>query len=102
MLGDALPWFMPLFVFALLAWIFYEAIESVVRSRNVAFGPKALTALRWLPAVQLLVMLMNRCVAILQRDTSHLEVAQYLGQGEFETHHLKLIFVGGGGEEIIT
>ena len=102
MLGDALPWFMPLFVFALLAWIFYEAAESVLRSKNLTFGPKALTALRWLPAIQLLIMLISRCVAIIQRDLSHLEVAQYLGQGDFETNDLKLMLVGGGGVEIIT
>ncbi len=101
MLGDALPWFLPLFVFGLLAWIFYEAIESFLRSKNSTFGPKGLAALRWLPAIQLTIMLLNRCIAVVQRDLAHLEVSQYLGPGEFETLDLKLIVVGGGGVELI-
>lgn len=102
MLGDALPWFLPLFVFGLLAWVFYEAIESLLRGKSSTFGPKALAALRWLPAFQLLIMLLHRCMAVVQRDLTHIEVAQYLGNGEFETHDLKLILVGGGGVEIVS
>tara|TARA_Y100000766_G_scaffold189486_1_gene162894 strand:+ start:18197 stop:19576 length:1380 start_codon:yes stop_codon:yes gene_type:complete len=101
MLGDTLPWFLPLFVFSLLAWIFYEAIEGFLQRKNSDFTPKGLAALRWLPAIQLMVMLLNRSIAVVQRDLSHIEVAQYLGPGEFRTHDLKLILVGDGGVEII-
>ena len=102
MLGDVLPWFLPLFVFGLLTWIFYEAIESLLRDKSTVAGPKALAALRWMPIVQLLIMLLHRGMAVVQRDLSHIEVAQYLGSGEFETHDLKLILVGGGGVELIS
>ena len=74
MLGDVLPWFLPLFVFGLLTWIFYEAIESLLRDKTTVAGPKALAALRWMPVVQLLIMLLHRGMAVVQRDLSHIEV----------------------------
>lgn len=101
MIGDTLPWFLPLFVFGLLAWVFYEAIEKYVLRKGSPFGEKALVALRWLPAAQLVVMLITRSISLIQRDLSHLEVAQYLGVGTYHSSDLKLIATGGGGSEII-
>ena len=101
MIGDTLPWFLPLFVFGLLAWVFYEAIETYVLRKGSPFGEKALVALRWLPAAQLVVMLITRSISLIQRDLSHLEVAQYLGAGTYHSSDLKLIATGGGGSEII-
>ena len=97
-----MPWFLPLFVIGLLAWVFYEAIESLLQNKNSTFGPRALAALRWLPAVQLVVMLLVRGIAVVQRDLSHIEVAKYLGPGDFETRDLKLMLIGEGGVEILT
>ncbi len=101
MLGDTLPWFLPLFVFGLFAWIFYEAIEKYAKKKNTSFWLGAILAIRWLPPVQLLLMLIVRLIALIQRDLTHIEIAQYMGPGDFSLSDLKLIMTGDGGFESV-
>ena len=101
MLGDTMPWFLPLFVFGLFAWVFYEAVEKYGNQKNTSFWMKAVWGIRWLPPVQLVFMLILRLISLIQRDLSHIEVAQYLGPGDFATRDLKLMLTGSGGVEII-
>lgn len=101
MLGDTMPWFLPLFVFSLFGWIFYESIEKLVIRKNTDFWKKALAAVRWLPPVQLFLMLSSRIFSLVQRDLTHLEVAQYLGPGDFSFTDLKLLVTGNGGSELL-
>ena len=100
MLGDTMPWFLPLFVFGLFAWIFYEAIEKYANRKSTPFWLKAVYVIRWLPPIQLLLMLIIRLISLLQRDLEHIEIAQYLGPGEFSPHDLKLLLTGNGAVEL--
>ena len=101
MLGDTMPWFLPLFVFGLFAWVFNEAIQTYAKKKNSSFWLKAILVIRWLPPVQLLLLLIVRLIALVQRDLTHIEIAQYMGPGEFSFSDLKLILTGGGGLESI-
>ena len=101
MLGDTMPWFLPLFVIGLFAWIFYEAIEKYAKKKNTPFWSKVIFAIRWLPPIQVLFILILRLKSLIQHDITHIEIAQYLGPGEFSSHHLKLIMTGNGGVELI-
>lgn len=101
MLGDTMPWFLPLFVFGLFAWIFYEAVEKYAEKKNSPFWVKAIFFIRWLPPVQLLLMLIVRLNALIQRDMTHIEIAQYMGPGEFSLSDLRLMLTGNGGVECI-
>ena len=101
MLGDTLPWFLPLFVFGLFAWVFYEAIEKYAKRKNTSFWLNVVLAVRWLPPVQLALMLIVRLIALIQRDGTHIEVARYMGSGGFSYSDLKLILTGDGGFESI-
>ena len=100
MLGDTMPWFLPLFVFGLFAWIFYEAIEKYANRKDTPFWLKAIFVIRWLPPIQLIFMLIIRLISLLRRDLVHIEIAQYLGPGEFSSHDLKLMITGDGGVEL--
>ena len=100
MLGDTMPWFLPLFVFGLFAWVFYEAIEKYAKKKNTSFWLNVVLAVRWLPPVQLALMLIIRLISLLRRDLVHIEIAQYLGPGEFSSHDLKLMITGDGGVEM--
>ena len=101
MLGDTMPWFLPLFVFGLFAWVFYEAIEKYAKKKNTSFWLNVVLAVRWLPPVQLALMLIVRLIALIQRDGTHIEVARYMGSGGFSYSDLKLILTGDGGFESI-
>ena len=79
MLGDTMPWFLPLFVFGLFAWVFYEGVEKYANQKNTPFWLKAVFVIRWLPPVQLLIMLIIRLISLIQRDLTHIEIAQYIG-----------------------
>jgi len=101
MLGDTMPWFLPLFVFGLFAWVFYEGVEKYANQKNTPFWSKAVFAIRWLPPVQLLIMLIVRLISLIQRDLTHIEIGQYLGPGDFSSRDLKLMITGDGGIEFI-
>ena len=96
-----MPWFLPLFVFGLFAWVFYEAIEKYAKKKNTSFWLNVVLAVRWLPPVQLALMLIVRLIALIQRDGTHIEVARYMGSGDFSYSDLKLILTGDGGFESI-
>ena len=101
MLGDAMPWFLPLFVVSLIAWLLYGTIENYANKQESSLWQRAATIVRWLPVVQISAMILVRYNAVVQRDSEHLEVAQFLGQGEFESSDLLLLATGDGGGEII-
>ena len=81
MLADTMPWFLPVFVFSLLAWIFYSPLERRLLGYDSGGWKKAALLLRWLPPAQVLIMIFFRIQAIATRDTSHNEITRYLGQG---------------------
>jgi len=101
MLGDAMPWFLPALVLGLFAWIWFGSIERYAERKGTAFWKNAVLIVRWLPAVQLSMMLIFRFKAIYSHDMTHLEVTKYLGAGNFSSEELKLMFTGDGGIEII-
>ena len=96
-----MPWFLPLFVFGLLAWIFYETVEKYANRKDTPFWLKAIILVRWLPPIQLMFMLFIRLISLVQRDLAHIEIAQYLGPGDFSSPDLKLMVTGNGGVELI-
>ena len=101
MLGDAMPWFLPALVFGLFAWIWFGSIERYADKKGTGFWKNAVFIVRWLPPVQLSVMLIYRFKAIFSHDMTHLEVAKYLGAGNFSSHEFKLMLTGDGGIEIV-
>ena len=101
MLGDEMPWFLPALVIGLFAWIWMSSIERYADKKGTPAWKYVVLAVRWLPPIQLAVVVLYRFKAIYTRDTSHLEVAKHLGSGSFSSADLKLMFTGDGGIEII-
>ena len=101
MLGDEMPWFLPALVIGLFAWIWMSSIERYAERKGTPAWKYVVLAVRWLPPIQLTVMILYRFKAIYARDMSHLEVAKHLGPGTPSSSHFKLMFTGDGGIEII-
>lgn len=101
MLGDEMPWFLPALVIGLFAWIWMGSIERYAERKATPAWKYIVLAVRWLPPIQLTVMVLYRFKAIYARDTSHLEVAKHLGTGTSSSADFKLMFTGDGGIEIV-
>ena len=101
MLADSMPWFLPVFVFSLLAWIFYSPLEKRLLGYDSGGWKKVTLLLRWLPPAQVLIMIFFRVQAIATRDASHNEITRYLGKGSSSIDDFKLLLTGDGGIEIM-
>ena len=101
MLGDEMPWFLPALVIGLFAWIWMSSIERYAERKGTPAWKYVVLAVRWLPPIQLTVMILYRFKAIYARDMSHLEIAKHLGPGTPSSSDFKLMFTGDGGIEII-
>lgn len=96
-----MPWFLPLFVLGLLSWLMYGSIESYAAKHENPLWNRIPVLVRWLPVVQLFIMAIVRLQALLNRDTEHLEIARYFGEGSFSTSDLRLMITGDGGGELM-
>ena len=92
MLGDDMPWLVPLFFGSIAIWMFPKSVETFARSKSESL----LRALRWLPFALLAVILSLRISALFSQDTTHIEVAAYLGSDSTVTERLHVLFAGDG------
>jgi len=92
MLGDEMPWLVPLFFGSIAIWLFPKTIESFAKDRS----QRLLMALRWLPFTLLAVIVSLRMSSILGHDTDHLEVISYLQTDSSLTDRLHVLFAGDG------
>lgn len=92
MLGDEMPWLVPLFFGSIAIWLFPKTVESFAKGRS----ERLLMALRWFPFTLLAVILSLRMSSILGHDTDHLEVASYLQVDSSLTDRLHILFAGDG------
>lgn len=92
MLGDEMPWLVPLFFGSIAIWLFPKVVESFAKGRS----ERLLMALRWLPFTLLAVILSLRISSILSHDTDHLEVVSYLLADSSLTDRLHILFAGDG------
>ena len=92
MLGDDMPWLVPLFFGSIAIWMFPKSVETFARNKSEAF----LRALRWTPFALLAVIVSLRISAIFSHDTTHIEVAAYLQADSTVTDRLHVLFAGDG------
>jgi len=92
MLGDDMPWLVPLFFGSIAIWMFPKSVETFARNKSESL----LRALRWLPFALLAVILSLRISALFSQDTTHIEVAAYLGSDSTVTERLHVLFAGDG------
>ena len=87
-----MPWLVPLFFGSIAIWMFPKSVETFARSKSESL----LRALRWLPFALLAVILSLRISALFSQDTTHIEVAAYLGSDSTVTERLHVLFAGDG------
>ena len=92
MLGDDMPWLVPLFFGSIAIWMFPKSVETFARNKSESL----LRALRWLPFALLAVIISFRVSAILSHDTTHIEVASYLQSDASLVDRLHVLFAGDG------
>jgi len=87
-----MPWLVPLFFGSIAIWMFPKSVETFARNKSESL----LRALRWLPFALLAVILSLRISALFSQDTTHIEVAAYLGSDSTVTERLHVLFAGDG------
>ena len=92
MLGDDMPWLVPLFFGSIAIWMFPHSVETFARNKSESL----LRAVRWLPFVLLAVILSLRISAIFSHDTSHIEVVAYLSADATFIDRIHVLFAGDG------
>ena len=92
MLGDDMPWLVPLFFGSTAMWMFPKSVESFARNKSESL----LRVLRWLPFALLAVIISLRISALFSHDTTHLEVAAYLDSDSSMIERLHVLFAGDG------
>ena len=92
MLGDDMPWLVPLFFGSVAVWMFPKSVELFAQKRSESL----LRLLRWLPFALLSVILSLRISAIFSHDTSHIEVAAYLLEDASLADRMHVLFAGDG------
>ena len=92
MLGDDMPWLVPLFFGSIAIWMFPKSVETFARNKSESL----LRALRWLPFALLAVIISLRVSAIFSHDTTHIEVASYLQTDSTTIDRLHVLFAGDG------
>ena len=92
MLGDDMPWLVPLFFGSIAIWMFPKSVETFALKKSESL----LRALRWLPFALLAVIISLRVSALFSHDTSHIEVAAYLNNDSTLTERLHVLFAGDG------
>ena len=92
MLGDDMPWLVPLFFGSVAVWMFPKSVELFAHKRSESL----LRLLRWLPFALLAVILSLRISAIFSHDTSHIEVAAYLVEDASFVDRLHVLVAGDG------
>ena len=92
MLGDDMPWLVPLFFGSIAIWMFPKSVETFARNKSESL----LRALRWLPFALLAVVVSLRISALFSHDTTHIEVAAYLDSESTVKDRLHVLFAGDG------
>ena len=92
MLGDDMPWLVPLFFGSVAIWMFPQSVERFARNKKEAL----LKGLQWLPFFLLAVIISLRVSSIFSHDTTHLEVAAYLDADASVGERLHVLFAGDG------
>jgi hypothetical protein len=92
MLGDDMPWLVPLFFGSIAIWLFPKSVETFARNKSESL----LRALRWLPFALLAIIISLRVSAIFSHDTTHIEVASYLQTDSTTIDRLHVLFAGDG------
>ena len=87
-----MPWLVPLFFGSIAIWMFPKSVETFARNKSESL----LRALRWLPFALLAVIISLRISALFSHDTTHIEVAAYLGSDSTVTERLHVLFAGDG------
>ncbi|MGB0787675.1 MAG: hypothetical protein ACPGR1_06710, partial [Candidatus Poseidoniaceae archaeon] len=92
MLGDDMPWLVPLFFGSIAIWMFPKSVETFARNKSESL----LRALRWLPFALLAVIISLRISALFSHDSTHIEVAAYLSSDSTVAERLHVLFAGDG------
>ena len=92
MLGDDMPWLVPLFFGSIAIWMFPQSVETFARNKSESL----LRVVRWLPFALLAVILSLRISAIFSHDSTHIEVVAYLPTDATFIDRVHVLFAGDG------
>ena len=92
MLGDDMPWLVPLFFGSVAIWMFPQSVETFARNKSESL----LRVVRWLPFALLAVILSLRISAIFSHDSTHIEVVAYLPTDATFIERVHVLFAGDG------
>jgi len=73
MLGDDVPWLVPLFAISLIAWPMVSTIEKM----SIEKGKWLKRLHNLLPVLFLTLLILDRLIAVLTNDLSHSDIAKY-------------------------
>ena len=73
MLGDDVPWLVPLLAISLIAWPMAATIEKM----SIEKGKWIKSMHNFLPVFLLTLMILDRLIAVLSNDLSHSDIAKY-------------------------
>ena len=73
MLGDDVPWLVPLFAISLITWLMTPIIEK----RAIKKGKWLKSLHNLLPLIFLALIIMDRLIAVLTNDLGHSDIAKY-------------------------
>ena len=92
MLGDDMPWLVPLFFGSIAIWMFPQSVETFARNKSESL----LRVVRCLPFALLAVILSLRISAIFSHDSTHIEVVAYLPTDATFIERVHVLFAGDG------
>ncbi len=73
MLGDDVPWLVPLFAISLIAWLMTPIIEKMAIKK----GKWLKSVHNLLPLIFLALMILDRLIAVFTNDLTHSDIAKY-------------------------
>ena len=96
-----MPLLFPILLVLLFSWFFPAKVDSYADKYSPQIAKLIIYFHRLAPLFLVGFMIFDRVQALISRDVAHIEIAQRLGPGEFQTSDLKLLFTGNGASESI-
>jgi hypothetical protein len=73
MLGDDVPWLVPLFAISIIAWL----MTSIIEKMAIKKGKWLKSVHNLLPLIFLALIILDRLIAVLTNDLTHSDIAKY-------------------------
>jgi len=93
MLGDDVPWLVPLFAISLIAWLMTPIIEKMAIKK----GKWLKSVHNLLPLIFLALMILDRLIAVFTNDLNHSDIAKYNAGVNVPNGGVWMTFLRGDG-----